>query len=206
MVLHLSHVQGGFGVTYNDITKDAAFYTTTSRFVAWLGAFSQERQGLWLPKDDLKDSSTWSSPPLVLLRDIHDGLLAQYDCKDSVPPPAQPGARARPAQDGLDGASQQESAPLFLPQLNQLHELSIVRGEDASNVVVIPTQHRVTQQILSRWQPFKDLKQTFAVSRRAEQLRQRVQQRVVATVEDSSLHTEIENLESDEGDSSRRVL
>ena len=36
-----------------DVTKDAAFYTTTSRFVAWLGAFSQERQKLWLPKDDL---------------------------------------------------------------------------------------------------------------------------------------------------------
>ncbi len=97
-----------------------------------------------MPKDDLKDSSTWSSPPRVLLRDIHDGLLVQYDCKDSVSPPAHPGVRARPVQDGLDGPSQQEDAPLFLPQLNQIHELSIVRGEDVSNVVVIPTQHRVT--------------------------------------------------------------
>jgi len=25
----------------------------------------QERQGLWLPKDDLEDSSSWSSSPLV---------------------------------------------------------------------------------------------------------------------------------------------
>jgi hypothetical protein len=133
-------------VTFNDVTKDDAFYATTSRFVAWLGAFSQERQSLWLPKEDLKDSSTWSSPPLVLLRDIHDGLLVKYDCKDRVSPPVQPGARARPARDshdGLDGASQQEAAPLFLPQLNQIHELSIVWGEDASNVVWIPTQHRV---------------------------------------------------------------
>ena len=81
-----------------------------------------------------------------------------------------------------------------------------MRGEDASNVVAIPTQHRVTQQILSRWQPFKDLKQTFAVSRRAEQLRLRMQQRVIATVEDSALRTEMENLESDEEDASRRVL
>ena len=56
------------------------------------------------------------------------------------------------------------------------------------------------------WQHFEDLKQTFAVSRRAEQLRQRVQQRVVATVEDSALRTEMENLESDEEDASRRVL
>jgi hypothetical protein len=52
MVLHLTHAEGGFGVTFNDVTKDAAFYTTTSRFApsqACLGAFSQERQELWLP-------------------------------------------------------------------------------------------------------------------------------------------------------------
>ncbi len=27
MVLHLTHSEGGFGVTFNDATKDAAFYT-----------------------------------------------------------------------------------------------------------------------------------------------------------------------------------
>jgi hypothetical protein len=133
MVLHLPHAEGGFGVTFNDVTKDAALYTTTSRFVAWLGAFSQERQNLWLPKDDLKDPSAWSSPPLVLLRDIHDGLLAKYDCKHSAPPPAQPGVRARPARDS-DGASQQKAAPLFLPRLDRLYEANS-RGEDASNAV-----------------------------------------------------------------------
>jgi hypothetical protein len=44
MVLHLPHAEGGFSVTFNEVIKDAAFYNTTSRFVAWLGAFSQERQ------------------------------------------------------------------------------------------------------------------------------------------------------------------
>jgi hypothetical protein len=39
----IPHAEGGFGVTFNCVTKDAAFYTTTSRFVSWLGAFSQER-------------------------------------------------------------------------------------------------------------------------------------------------------------------
>jgi hypothetical protein len=29
MVLHLPHTEGGFGVTFNDVPKDAAFYTTT---------------------------------------------------------------------------------------------------------------------------------------------------------------------------------
>jgi hypothetical protein len=67
MVLHLLHAEGGFGVTSDDITKDAAFYTATSCFVAWLGAFPQVRQGLWLPKDDLQDLSSWSSPLLLLL-------------------------------------------------------------------------------------------------------------------------------------------
>ena len=86
VVLHIPHADGGFGVTFNDIAKDAAFYTTTSCFVARLGAFTQERQGLWLPKDDLKNASSWSSSPLVLLRDIHSDLLVKYDCEDSAPP------------------------------------------------------------------------------------------------------------------------
>ncbi len=33
MVLHLPHVEGGFGVSFNCVTKDVVFYTTTSRFV-----------------------------------------------------------------------------------------------------------------------------------------------------------------------------
>jgi hypothetical protein len=34
MVLHLSHTEGGFGVSFNCVTKDVAFYTTTSRFAS----------------------------------------------------------------------------------------------------------------------------------------------------------------------------
>jgi hypothetical protein len=75
MVLHLTYPEGGLGVTFNDVSKDTTFYTTTSRFVTWVGVYSQERQGLWLPKDDLQDSSLWSSSPLLLLRDIHSKLL-----------------------------------------------------------------------------------------------------------------------------------
>ena len=105
--------------------------------------------------------------PSLCLRDIHKGLPANYDCKDSAPPPAQPGVRARPGRNSQDGVSQQqETAPLFLPQLNRLH-CDEASGEDASNVAVaaIPVQNRLTHQIIQHWQPFKDLKQTFAVSR-----------------------------------------
>ncbi len=76
-------------------------------------------------------------------------------------------------------------------------------GEDDSNVVTIPTQDRVTEQILSRWKTFKDLKWTFVVSRRAEQWCLHVEERVIATVEDSTLLTEMKNLESDVEDVSR---
>jgi hypothetical protein len=105
MVLHLPHVEGGFGVHFNCVTKDAAFYTNTSRFVSWMGAFSQERRKLWLPKDDLWDSSSCPSSPRLLLRDIHSKLLTQYDCKE-VCAPSQPqgnvGASARrSSQDGI---------------------------------------------------------------------------------------------------------
>jgi hypothetical protein len=34
LVLHLTHTEGDFSVTFNDVTKDAAFYTTTSHFVS----------------------------------------------------------------------------------------------------------------------------------------------------------------------------
>jgi hypothetical protein len=68
-------------VTFNDITEDAAFYTSTSRFVAWHGTFTPDRQVMWLPQDDLQDCSSWSSPSLVLLRDIHFSQgSSRFDC------------------------------------------------------------------------------------------------------------------------------
>jgi hypothetical protein len=79
-------------------------------------------------------------------------------------------------------------------------------GEDASNVAAIPAQNRLTHQILSILQCFKDLKQTFADSRREEHLRLRAQQRVVATAEGSVLRTEKASLESQEEDAPRSVL
>ncbi len=108
-----------------------------------------------------------------------------------------------------DGVSQQQGdAPLSIPQLNRLYEASSVRGEDASNAAVtaIPAQNKVTLQILRMWQPFRGLKLMLAVSRRSEQLRLRSQQRIVATVEDSVLRTEMAGLESQEEDSPKRVL
>ena len=180
--------------------------------MAWLGAFSQELQKLWLPKDDLRDMSSWTSPPLVLLRDIHSKLLAQYDCKEVCAPSQSQinvGACAGPSsqsqvnigagsrQSSQDGDSQlQESAPLTLPQVNLLVvESSCVRDESSvsnADVPVIPSQLKVTHQILRHWEPFRDLKSRLAGSRRAEQLSLCSQQSIVATVEDSVLRTEMD--------------
>ena len=113
-------------MTFNDVTKDAAFYTTTSRFVVWFGTFTQERQEMWLPKDDLRDSSSWSSSLLILLRDIHSKFITQYDYKEvCAPSPSQVNTGTGARLSSQVGVSQQEeTAPLSIPELNRLIEAS----------------------------------------------------------------------------------
>ncbi len=92
---------------FNCVTKDAAFYSTTSRFVSFLGAFSQERQ----PDDDLQDSSSWTSSPLRLLRDIHSNLISKYDCKEvCAPSQSQGNVGSSPRLSSQDGVPQQQQA------------------------------------------------------------------------------------------------
>ena len=159
----------------------------------------------------------------MLLRDLHTKLISQYDCKEvcapsqsqgnigpSAPSQSQGNVGASARLDSQNGVSQQQQAvPLVLPQLNRLFQVSFVRDESsASNagVVVIPSQFRVTQQILLHWQPFRDLKVKFVGSRRAEQLSLRSQQRILATVEESVLRMEMAGLESQEEDAPKRAL
>ena len=75
------------------------------------------------------------------------------------------------SQDGV--SHQQEPAPLSLPELNRLVDVSFVWDENSdsnSDVVVIPSQHMVTQQILNHCQSSRDLKFRFPDSCRTEQL------------------------------------
>jgi hypothetical protein len=70
----------------------------------------------------------------MLLRDIHSNLIDLYDCKEVCSP----------------SLSQVNTGP----QLNRLFESSFVRDESSdsnADVTVIPSQLRVTQQILSHW-------------------------------------------------------
>jgi hypothetical protein len=97
----------------------------------------------------------------------------------------------------------------MLPQFNRLIETSFVRDESSvsnADVTAIPFQFKVTQQILLHCQPFRDLKLKYVGSRQAEQLSLRSQQRVVVTVEESVLKTEMTDLESQEEDAPQRIL
>jgi hypothetical protein len=71
-----------------------------------------------------------------------------------------------------------------------------------ADVTVIPSQFKVTKQILLHWQPFRDLKLKYVGSRQTEQLSLRSQQKIVATVEESVLKTEMADLESQEEEAS----
>jgi hypothetical protein len=84
-----------------------------------------------------------------------------------------------------------------------------VRDESSdsnADVTVIPSQFKVTKQILIHWQPFRDLKLKYVGSRQTEQLRLCSQQGIVATVEESVLKTEMAGLQSQEEDVPKRIL
>jgi hypothetical protein len=125
----------------------------------------------------------------VLLRDIHATLISQYDCKEVCAPSQSQGnvgtSTRLSSQDGVP--QQQEAAPLSLPRLDRLFEASFARDESSvsnADVAAIPSQLKVTKQILIHWQSFRDLKVKYVGSRQAEQLSLRSQQRIVATVEE----------------------
>jgi hypothetical protein len=94
-----------------------------------------------------------------------------------------------------DDVSQQEGdVPLSLPQPTLLFEDSFVwdkSSDSNTDVTVIPSHHKVTQQILSHCQPFLDLKLMFPDSSHSGQLSLWSEQWKVTTVEDSVLRTEM---------------
>jgi hypothetical protein len=133
-----------------------------------------------------------------------------YDCEDvCAPSQSQDNVGAGPRLSSQDGVPEQEAAPLSLPQLNRLFEASCARDESSvsnAGVVVIPSQFKVTQQIQGYWQPFRDLQLKFVGSRRLEQLRSLSQQLVVATVQESVLRTEMDDLDPQEEDDPKCIL
>jgi hypothetical protein len=80
------------------------------------------------------------------------------------------------------------------------------RSVSNDDVTVMPSQFKVTKQILLHCQSSRDLKLKYVGSRQVEQLNSRSQQLVVATVEESVLKTEMTDLESQQEDPPNRIL
>jgi hypothetical protein len=106
----------------------------------------------------------------MLLRDIHSKLIDQYDCKEVCVP--------SPSQVNA-GAGDRIRSQDGVSQQQETASLSL------------PQLNRLIEDSFVR---------EFADSRRVEQLSLHSQQRIVATVEDSVLRTEMAGLESQEED------
>ena len=99
-----------------------------------VGIFLRKVNGCGCPKDDLRDSSSWSSPPLQILRDIHVKLITLYDCKEVCAPTQSKvnvgsGDYRLCSQD--DFSHHQGSGPLSLPQLNHPQQRIVTTVEDS---------------------------------------------------------------------------
>jgi hypothetical protein len=97
-------------------------------------------------------------------------LFTQYDYKEvCAPSQSQVNVGVSPRLISQDDVSHQEgTVPLSLPQINLLLEDFFVWDETSdpnTNVDVIPSKYKVTQQILIHWYPFLDLKPMFPESR-----------------------------------------
>jgi hypothetical protein len=126
MVLHLPNTEGGFGVTFCDITKHTVFlyyyvplcglscclYPGVAGFVVTQGW----PQGLIHMVLVPVGAPPWHPSTMTLINN--------YDYQDSAHCPTQTGVRAHPGRNSQNGVSQeQETTPLFLPKLNKLHLL-----------------------------------------------------------------------------------
>ncbi len=84
---------------------------------------------MMVPQDDLADSS-WSSSPLVLLREIHDTLVSDYDYKDSAPSQSRSGPGAPGVHISQDGISQQRRVRTTITSFQDILECPIDSGMD----------------------------------------------------------------------------
>jgi hypothetical protein len=148
------HHEGGYAVTPTAASGLAAFYSATSRFVAFLA--NLPHGGAWLHDGQvLADHDTWSNPQLQALVQTHARLIQEYRCverKLQGPAPAAPVVDQGP----------QVNSPLLIPPLNQLAQLRAARahGENAENAqeeaaqgLRMLDQRRITAAIMKYWAP-----------------------------------------------------
>jgi hypothetical protein len=164
---------------------------------------------LWLSKDDLQDPSSWSSSPLLLLGDIHSNLLVEYNFKEGcTSSESQAHVESNDGISSQDGASQkQEDTSLTIPQLNRLMKLTLCGVRTLPTLLLPSSRHRIRS-------PFISSACVHPLKISSKPLRSRTVRNSFASVcnnslslrvEDSVLHTEMANLESQEEDAPRHV-
>jgi hypothetical protein len=70
--------RGGLGVTPNEASSIAAFYSVTAQYVSWVHKLPNP--ALWAGGQDLTQHAPWTAPNLHALRDTHARLLQEYYC------------------------------------------------------------------------------------------------------------------------------
>ena len=111
------------------------------------------------------------------MRSIHEELIANYDCTEEQPS-AQHGGSALAQQPHQNRSSQlSEDVNLSLPQLHRLHQVYVQRGQSQAapsqstssqqntTPTLIPTQRSVTRQIIKKWGPYAEVKDTVVLER-----------------------------------------
>ena len=120
----------------------AAFYSATARSVRWFGDLSNPE--FWI-KDPLDQPDTWSATAFRALRDAHRQLVEKYHCVDAPSGPV--------GSESASAAHGSAASPLQLPPLKMLASPDSSDSEDGSDVpsVSVPSQNRVTSQVLTNW-------------------------------------------------------
>ena len=75
--------RGGLGITPNQASSIAAYYSTTAQYVSWVHQLPNS--ALWAGGQDLTQHDLWSAPNLTALRDTHVRLLQDYHCVEASP-------------------------------------------------------------------------------------------------------------------------
>ena len=137
VIVELPHHKGGLGITPLPASGMAAFYSVTAHLVSWLGSFQHASK--WVAGQNLSDPTSWNSPALQTLKQLHCNLLTHYNCTEWAPPLADDApASDAPAQ----GHDDKCARPLSLPPINLLASLVLDSVTSTPQCILPPSPHR----------------------------------------------------------------
>ena len=129
---------GGFGITPNEASGIAAYYSATAQCRSWLSQLFLP--ATWANWQDLAHPQTWRSPNLIALNITHARLLRDFQCVERNLQDAS--ADALLADNALPTAT-----TLSIPPLNLLASMRDSSDEENAKSL-LPKQRRITAQIM----------------------------------------------------------